>query len=77
MIKKVGHSEEFWAEAAACANCLREIIPTRSPDGVSKSPYERSTGQMPNMKHIKILLVAKPWFIFRKKNGRNLKTGLG
>lgn len=53
MLSKAGLPETFWSEAANYANYLREVIPTRLPDGVYLSPYERRTGKKPNLKHLK------------------------
>jgi hypothetical protein len=54
MLSRACLSDELWAEAANYANYIRERVPTRTPDGVCMSPYERRTGIGPDLHRMKI-----------------------
>jgi hypothetical protein len=47
--------DELWAEAACCANYIRDRVTTRSPDVVSMSPCARRTGNSPDVHRMKNL----------------------
>lgn len=54
MLTLSGLNETFWGEAAAYANYIRDKIMTKTPDGETKSPFERRTGKKPTVKNIRV-----------------------
>lgn len=50
MLKESGLNHEYWGEAPAYANFLRDIMPTSTSDGDKRSPWETRTGEKPELK---------------------------
>jgi hypothetical protein len=70
MLSRACLPDELWAEAANYANCTRERVPTRTPDGVCMSPYERRTGIGPDLHRMKIFGCKAISHVPRKKRGK-------
>jgi hypothetical protein len=70
MLSRACLPDEFWAQAAKYANYIRERVPTRTPDGVSMSPYERRAGGNSDLHRMKIFGCKSISHMPRKKRGK-------
>jgi hypothetical protein len=43
----------FWGHAYLCATYIRNRIPITTIDGITKTPYELVTGEVPNIRHLR------------------------
>jgi hypothetical protein len=70
MLSRACLPDELWAEAASYANYIRERVPTLTPDGVRMSPYERRTGNSPDLHRMKIFGYKAISHVPRKTRGK-------
>jgi hypothetical protein len=53
MLSRAKLDHEFWGETVNYANYVRERVPTRTSDGEFSSPYERWTGDKPEIRAVR------------------------